>query len=162
MLIRSTWKSLAVMALAIGLAAAPATLTRAQGTPPPPSGTAAEINKRLFDAINGNDLEAVKQSVEEGADVEARNPFGMTAVDLAVDLGRYEIAFYLMSFRSTGGDAGTAAIPPPPAPAPAPALTREGGFSPGFREAVDVVSVQQALIDSWTSRRWEPVVDLAP
>ncbi len=35
-------------------------------------------------------------------------------------------------------------------------------FSPGFREAVDVVSVQQALIDSWTSRRWEPVVDLAP
>ena len=35
-------------------------------------------------------------------------------------------------------------------------------FSPSFREAVDVVSVQQALIDSWTSRRWEPVVDLAP
>ena len=35
-------------------------------------------------------------------------------------------------------------------------------FSPGFREAVDVVSVQQALIDSWTSRGWEPVVDLAP
>lgn len=35
-------------------------------------------------------------------------------------------------------------------------------FSPGFREAVDVVSVQQALIDSWTSRRWEPVVNLAP
>ena len=35
-------------------------------------------------------------------------------------------------------------------------------FSPGFREAVDVVSVQQALIDSWTSRGWEPVVELAP
>jgi predicted dehydrogenase len=34
-------------------------------------------------------------------------------------------------------------------------------FSPGFREAVDVVSVQQALIDSWDSRTWEPVVDLA-
>ena len=34
-------------------------------------------------------------------------------------------------------------------------------FSPGFREAVDVVSVQQALIDSWTSRTWEPVTDLA-
>ncbi len=34
-------------------------------------------------------------------------------------------------------------------------------FSPGFREAVDVVSVQQALIDSWDSRRWEPVRDLA-
>lgn len=34
-------------------------------------------------------------------------------------------------------------------------------FSPGFREAVDVVSVQQALIDSWDSRTWQPVIDLA-
>jgi len=33
-------------------------------------------------------------------------------------------------------------------------------FSPGFAEAVDVVSVQQALIDSWESRTWERVVDL--
>ncbi|MFM8903062.1 MAG: Gfo/Idh/MocA family protein [Actinomycetota bacterium] len=34
-------------------------------------------------------------------------------------------------------------------------------FSPGFKEAVDVVSVQQALINSWTSRKWEPVLNLA-
>ncbi|MBI1351084.1 MAG: gfo/Idh/MocA family oxidoreductase [Actinomycetales bacterium] len=34
-------------------------------------------------------------------------------------------------------------------------------FSPGFREAVDVVSVQQALIESWDSGTWQPVVDLA-
>ena len=34
-------------------------------------------------------------------------------------------------------------------------------FHPGFREAVDVVSVQQALIDSWASRTWQPVRDLA-
>lgn len=33
-------------------------------------------------------------------------------------------------------------------------------FSPSFREAVDVVNVQQALIDSWTSRTWQPVEDL--
>jgi predicted dehydrogenase len=33
-------------------------------------------------------------------------------------------------------------------------------FSPSFKEAVDVVSVQQALIDSWTSRTWESVKDL--
>ncbi|MCX6424699.1 MAG: Gfo/Idh/MocA family oxidoreductase [Actinobacteria bacterium] len=33
-------------------------------------------------------------------------------------------------------------------------------FSPGFAEAVDVVSVQQALIDSWESRTWETVRDL--
>ena len=40
------------------------------------------------------------------------------------------------------------------------ALATGGDFSPGFREAVDIVSVQQALITSWDSRRWESVVDL--
>ena len=40
------------------------------------------------------------------------------------------------------------------------ALATGGTFSPGFKEAVDVVSVQQALINSWTSRTWEPVTDL--
>lgn len=34
-------------------------------------------------------------------------------------------------------------------------------FSPSFRQAVDVVNVQQALIDSWESRSWVSVVDLA-
>ena len=41
------------------------------------------------------------------------------------------------------------------------ALATGGDFSPSFREAVDVVSVQQALINSWDSRSWESVVDLA-
>lgn len=34
-------------------------------------------------------------------------------------------------------------------------------FSPSFREAVDVVSVQQALINSWETRGWQRVTDLA-
>lgn len=41
------------------------------------------------------------------------------------------------------------------------ALATGGDFSPSFREAVDVVSVQQALINSWDSRSWETVVSLA-
>lgn len=41
------------------------------------------------------------------------------------------------------------------------ALATGGRYSPGFREAVDVVSVQQAVIDSWDSRTWETVRDLA-
>ena len=40
------------------------------------------------------------------------------------------------------------------------ALATGGSCSPGFREAVEIVSVQQALINSWESRTWEPVVDL--
>jgi predicted dehydrogenase len=34
--------------------------------------------------------------------------------------------------------------------------------TPGFAEAVDYVSVQHALLTSWRSERWEPVVRLAP
>ncbi|MGI9612924.1 MAG: Gfo/Idh/MocA family protein [Acidimicrobiales bacterium] len=33
---------------------------------------------------------------------------------------------------------------------------------PGFAEALDYVSVQQALLSSWESERWEPVVRLGP
>ena len=40
-------------------------------------------------------------------------------------------------------------------------LATEVPFSPSFREAVDVVSVQQALIESWDSKTWETVTDLA-
>ena len=39
-------------------------------------------------------------------------------------------------------------------------LVTGSGFQPGFAEAVDVVSVQQALINSWDSRSWETVCDL--
>lgn len=41
------------------------------------------------------------------------------------------------------------------------ALATDAPFKPSFREAVDVVNVQQALIESWDSRTWEDVVDLA-
>ncbi|MGA8208523.1 MAG: Gfo/Idh/MocA family oxidoreductase [Nocardioidaceae bacterium] len=41
------------------------------------------------------------------------------------------------------------------------AMATGAPFSPSFREAVDVVSVQQALIDSWGTRSWQPVADLA-
>ena len=40
------------------------------------------------------------------------------------------------------------------------ALATGERFTPGFSEAVDVVSVQQALIDSWESRGWQTVQDL--
>ncbi|QNN54398.1 Gfo/Idh/MocA family protein [Nocardioides mesophilus] len=39
-------------------------------------------------------------------------------------------------------------------------LATGSDFSPGFDQAVSVVSVQQALIDSWHSRSWEEVSDL--
>lgn len=75
-------------------------------------------NAALFDAINRGDLTAAREAVARGADIESRNVLGLTPVDAAVDQGRTEIMFYLLSVRGAprGG--------PPPAEAeqrPAPA-----------------------------------------
>jgi hypothetical protein len=69
-------------------------------------------NAALFDAISRGDLAAARDAVARGANLESRNALGLSPVDAAVDQGRHEIAFYLLSSRdlSRGGSA-----PPPPA-----------------------------------------------
>jgi hypothetical protein len=56
-------------------------------------------NAALFDAINRGDLPAARDAVGRGANLEARNAIGLSPVDAAVDQGRHEIAFYLLSAR---------------------------------------------------------------
>ncbi|GGC39628.1 hypothetical protein GCM10011504_17580 [Siccirubricoccus deserti] len=92
-------------------------------------------NAALFDAINRGDLAAARDAVVRGADIESRNVLGLTPIDAAVDQGRTEIMFYLLSVR-TGirsappPEAATPAAAPPPrrgrreAPVPGPAVER--------------------------------------
>ncbi len=82
-------------------------------------------NAALFDAVNRGDLAAARDAVARGANLEARNALGLTALDAAVDQGRNEIAFYLLSARDLSR--GPAAAPgpaslgaPPPAARPEP------------------------------------------
>jgi hypothetical protein len=103
---------------------------------PIPGDPAANLspNASLFDAIARGDLTAARDAVARGANADARNALGLTALDAAVDQGRNEIAFYLLSARDNSRSAepepapartGTAAAPPPAARAPrreAPAL----------------------------------------
>jgi hypothetical protein len=60
----------------------------------PRTGTPTE---QLFDAINVGEIDDVRAAVAAGADVSARNVLGLTPVDLAIDLGRNDIALYLLS-----------------------------------------------------------------
>lgn len=53
----------------------------------------------LFDAINRGDLAAAKDALNRGADLNGHNVLGLTPLDLAVDLGRNEITFALLSMR---------------------------------------------------------------
>ena len=55
----------------------------------------------LFDAINRGDLAAARDAVARGARLEERNVLGLTPIDAAVDQGRNDILFYLLSTRGT-------------------------------------------------------------
>lgn len=76
----------------------------------------------LFLAITANDLGAVKTSLLAGADVEAENDSGRTPVDVAVDLGNFSIAHYLLAWRknlaSQRERKATIAAVPEPEPRP--------------------------------------------
>lgn len=70
-------------------------------------------NDALFDAINRGDIAAARDSLNRGADLNARNILGMTPMELSVDLGRNDISFLLLSMR--GGDSSPAQTSVPPA-----------------------------------------------
>jgi hypothetical protein len=57
-------------------------------------------NAALFDAIDRGDLAAAREALGRGADVNARNTLGETALDLSVDLARNDITFLLLSARN--------------------------------------------------------------
>lgn len=107
---------------------APPALPGSRGEPDavtPAERAAADMppTEALFDAINRGDLATARDSLNRGADLNATNVLGLSPLDLAIDLGRNEISFLLLSLRGGGGY--SAARVPAAAPAPvARTLTR--------------------------------------
>lgn len=58
----------------------------------------------LFDAINNGSLIAAKEALNRGADVNAKNVLDQTPLDMAIDLGRNDIMFLLLSMRTYNPD----------------------------------------------------------
>lgn len=56
--------------------------------------------KGLFKSVQANDLAGVQTAVGEGADVQARDRWGMTPADIAIDRGYYRIAHFLAAARN--------------------------------------------------------------
>ena len=73
----------------------------------------------LFDSINRGDTDAGRDAVGRGADLDARNVLGLTPLELAIDLGRNDLAFLLLSLRGASSASQQRAA----APAPLPTLT---------------------------------------
>lgn len=56
--------------------------------------------QRLFDAVQANDYAAAQASLAAGAKINARDQWGLSPIDLAVDKGYFEIAHFLLSARN--------------------------------------------------------------
>jgi hypothetical protein len=63
-----------------------------------------EPTEALFDAINRGDASGARDAISRGADLHGQNVLGLTPLELAVDLGRNDIAFILLSMRGADDD----------------------------------------------------------
>ncbi len=61
----------------------------------------SETTRQLFQAVDVNDIGAVKKAVANGADLNAKNTTGMSPADIAVDKGHFIIAHFLLSERGS-------------------------------------------------------------
>ncbi len=111
-------------------------------------GEAAPINRiptdmppdqALFDAINRGDIASARDALSRGASPNSRNVLGMTALNSAIDQGRNDIAFLLLSMRGTGasGPSSGAQVAGPP---PKPEKPVRAASGPRARPAVEQVA----------------------
>ena len=87
---------------------------------PIPQTQTGDPTTELFTAVNSGDYNAAQDAVSRGADMNARNTFGETPLDLAIALNRNPITFMLLSARNEGGGSepqAATALPPSVAPA---------------------------------------------
>ncbi|MEE8394108.1 MAG: ankyrin repeat domain-containing protein [Rhodospirillales bacterium] len=114
-------QSLAIALLAFGAALAPINPALAQQPD-----ASAEATRQLFEAIHSNNLAGVKTQIAAGADIKAVNDWGMTAADLAVEKGYFNIAHFILTVRNARQKAigktpeGPSGPPPPPSASLAP------------------------------------------
>lgn len=91
-------------------AALPGAMGAAEAAPATMSAKDMDPNTALFDAVNRGDIEAAKEALNRGADLQATNTLGQTPIDMSIDLDRHAITFLLLSMRQGGAATGAPAI----------------------------------------------------
>lgn len=92
-------------ALVASALAAAAPVAAQQADPAPSRERASDATHSLFDAVQANDLAAVQASIAAGADLAARDQWGLTPIDLAIDKSYFDVAHFLLSVRNFQQDA---------------------------------------------------------
>ena len=88
----------ATMLVASALAAVPAPAQQSEPATGQPR--SSDATRSLFDAVQANDIAHVQASIAAGADLSARDQWGLTAIDLAVDKSHFDVAHFLLSIRN--------------------------------------------------------------
>ena len=105
-------------------AGVPGAVTAPLATAPSLQKNVGDPTTSLFTAIEKNDYGAAQDAVSRGADLNAQNPLGETALDMSVALNRSTITFMLLAARNEeGGSSGAPQTPSPTHFAPAPTVT---------------------------------------
>lgn len=66
--------------------------------------TQDQLNEELFAAVEANDIEAVKQAIEEGAEVNSKNRYGNTPLHWSAEHGHTEIVKLLIENAANVND----------------------------------------------------------
>ena len=106
----------------------------------------------LFDAINRGDLAAAKDALGRGADLNGHNVLGLSPLDLAIDLGRNEITFVLLSLRGTENPAPPTSPPVTMAQAKPRTAHQRSRHQATQQEAEQGVMVRSAAYSSRAQR----------
>ncbi len=59
-----------------------------------------DATRSLFDAVQANDLAAVQASIAAGGNLSAKDQWGLTPIDLAIDKSYFDVAHFLLSVRN--------------------------------------------------------------
>lgn len=133
-----TLRALLLVLLAPGLALAQEAASEAPPAAPAPQAGAARAGttptEQLFDAIAVGQIDAVRDAIGRGANVNARNVLGQRPVDLAIDVGRSDIAFLLLSLMRAGQPDRGSGLPAETAP------TRQAPRTAGARATATPVA----------------------
>ncbi len=106
--------------------------------PAPAEKLASEMrpNEALFDSVNRGDINSARDAIGRGADLNAHNVLGLTALELSVDLGRNDITFLLLSMRGASGGAAALAGDTDKPASPARTASRADSQHPAPRPVV--------------------------
>lgn len=113
----------------------------------------------LFRAIRANDIGAVEASVENGADIMAAGQDGLSALDVALANGYFDIARYLMNVRTAKRTEMTERLAEP-----APARTEEPApipVSPAPTAVIETAVIETAAVETET-RAAAPPAEATP